>query len=237
LEIMKMPTWSRALAGAALVLALAATSPGSEVSVVEDWSRHSVGAKGVPAGWREYETIGGHPAYDLAIVEDAGRRALRLRSRDDHSTIAKDLTVNLKSTPVLEWSWKIHALPAGADVRQKATSDLTAHVYVVWPRFPALIRARLIGYAWDTTAPANTVERSRKTGTVTFFILHSGPAELDRWITERRNVVADYRRVYGEEPENPGAIALSIDTNDTRSFAEGSIGSIRFVAEAAAPVR
>lgn len=218
------------LAFAVLLLAsAAAVVVAADVVLVEDWSRHAVGARGVPAGWREYETIGGHPAYDLTIVEDGGHRALKLRSRDDHSTIAKDLKVDLARTPILEWSWKITALPKGADVRRKETSDLTAHVYVVWPRFPALLRSRLIGYAWETTAPAGSVERSRKTGTVTFFVLHSGPAELDRWITERRNVVADYRRVYGEDPESPAAVALSIDTNDTRALAEGLIGSIRFV--------
>jgi len=34
--------------------------------------------------------------------------------------------------------------------------------------------------------------------------------------------------VYGEDAESPSAIALSIDTNDTRSKSEGSIGEIVF---------
>jgi hypothetical protein len=99
---------------------------------------------------------------------------------------------------------------------------------VIWPRFPAMIRARLIGYVWDSTAPAQTVEKSRKTGTVHFFVLRSGPVQLNQWLTERRNVYEDYRRVFGEDPEDPRAIALSIDTNDTRSTAEALIGSISF---------
>ena len=223
--------WRRTWTGLAAILLLAAATRagGAGPVLVEDWARHAVGAHGVPDGWRKYETIGGHPAYDLAVVEDGGRRALRLRSRHDHSTIAKDLAVDLAKTPVLEWTWKIRALPAGGDVRQRATSDLTAHVFVVWPRFPALARSRLIGYGWDATAPAGTTVQSRKTRTVTFVLLHSGSEGLDRWVTERRNVLADYRRIYGEPPENPAALALSIDTNDTRSFAEGFIGAIRFL--------
>ena len=214
---------------AALLLGGAVRAIGADPVVVEDWSRHAVGAPGVPDGWRKYETVGGHPAYDFAIVEDGGHRALRLRSRDDHSTIAKDLAVDLARTPVLEWTWKIRALPTGGDVRRRETSDLTAHLFVVWPRMPALLRSRLIGYGWDATAPAGTIAPSRKTRTVTFVLLHSGSDGLDRWTTERRNVRADYRRLYGEEPDSPGALALSIDTNDTRSFAEGLIGSIRFL--------
>jgi len=188
----------------------------------------AMGAKGVPLGWTKYETMGGRPAYDFMVVEDEGRRALLLKSRNEHSTIAKEIKVNLRATPMLEWTWKAVQLPTGADIRAKETSDLTAHIYVIWPRFPAMIRARLIGYVWDSTAPAQTVEKSRKTGTVHFFVLRSGPVQLNQWLTERRNVYEDYRRVFGEDPEDPRAIALSIDTNDTRSTAEALIGSISF---------
>jgi Protein of unknown function (DUF3047). len=210
-----------------LGLALIASAAAEDLRV-EDWSEQTIGAKGVPLGWTRYETIGGRPAYDFTIVEDEGRRALFLKSSNEHSTIAKEIKVNLRSTPILEWSWKVIRLPAGADIRTKETSDLTAHIYVIWPRFPAMVRARLIGYVWDASAPAQTIEKSRKTGTVHFFVLRSGPVQLNQWLTERRNVYEDYRRVFGEDPEDPPAIALSIDTNDTHSTAEALIGRISF---------
>ena len=195
---------------------------------IEDWTGQPLGARGIPAGWTAYATLGGRPAYDFSIPEDEGRRAIRLRSHDDHSTIAKEIHVDLEATPILEWSWKIVELPAGADVRHRATSDLTGHLLVVWPRFPEALRSRLIGYAWGTSEPANSLQRSRKTGTVAFVILRSGAEGLGRWVTERRDVVEDYRRVYGERPENPKVLALSIDTNDTHSTAEALIGGIAF---------
>ena len=198
------------------------------MSVIEDWARQPIGATGVPSGWEPYATVGGRPAYDFTVAEENGHRALHLKSHDDHSTIAKKVQVDLRATPILEWTWKIVSLPAGADVRTKETSDLTGHIYVIWPRFPAILRARLIGYVWDTSAPAQTIEKSRKTGTVHFFVLRSGPVQLNQWLTERRNVYDDYRRVFGEDPEDPRAIALSIDTNDTHSTAEALIGRIRF---------
>jgi hypothetical protein len=196
--------------------------------VVEDWTGQPLGARGIPIGWKAYATPGGRPAYDVTVVEDGGRRGLSMKSHDDHSTIAREVQVDLAVTPVLEWSWKILELPRGADVRQRATSDLAAHVLVVWPRFPEMLRSRLIAYAWGSSEDAGVVERSHKTGTVTFFIVRSGTADLGRWLTERRNVVADYERVYGERPENPRAIAISIDTNDTHSTAAGIIGSLTF---------
>ncbi len=195
---------------------------------VETWVEQRLGAHGIPSGWTAFATLGGRPAYDFTIVEDDGRRALALRSRDDHSTIAKEIHVDLEATPILEWSWKVVELPTGADVRNRATSDLTGHLLVVWPRFPGPLRSRLIGYAWGSSEPAGSVQRSQKTGTVTFVILRSGAEGLGRWVTERRDVVEDYRKIYGEKPENPKVIAISIDTNDTHSTAAALIGGIAF---------
>ena len=89
----------------------AAGGAADTVTVVEDWSKTSPGATGVPAGWREYETPGGRARYDFAVVSEDGVRALRLKSRDEHSTIAKEVQVDLRATPILEWTWKAVKLP------------------------------------------------------------------------------------------------------------------------------
>jgi DUF3047 family protein len=217
-----------ALRTASALVLLAVSLAGAAPTAVEDWTAQPLGARGIPSGWRAYATPGGRPAYDFVIAEDDGRRALSVRSRDEHSTIAREAHVDLEATPILEWSWKVVELPAGADVRARATSDLTAHVLVVWPRVPEMLRSRLIAYAWGTTEPAGAVVPSRKTRTVTFFIVRSGAESVGRWVTERRDVVEDYRRIYGERPENPRAVAISIDTNDTHGSAAAFIGPIAF---------
>ena len=47
--------------------------------VVEDWSSHPVGARGIPQGWKGQNW--GSPSYDMTIVEDGGKRVLHLKSR------------------------------------------------------------------------------------------------------------------------------------------------------------
>jgi hypothetical protein len=215
------------LIASALVLFLMALASAAKTAI-EDWTSQPLGVRGIPPGWTAYATVGGRPAYDFVVAEDDGRRALRVRSRDDRSTIAREIHVDLAATPILEWRWKIVELPAGGDVRHRGTSDLTGHILVVWPRFPEALRARVIAYAWGTTEPAGSVERSRKTSTVTFFLLRSGAEHLGRWLTERRNVVEDYQRLYAERPESPRVLAISIDTNDTHSTAAAFIGPIAF---------
>jgi hypothetical protein len=221
----------RSLGGIGAALAWARGGPvvaGEDAGVVEEWRRHVPGTRGIPEGWQAYETPGGHPAYDFTIVNDGGRNALSLKSTDDHSTIARRIKVDLATTPVLEWDWKVVELPRGADLRTKATSDATGHVFVIWPRPPAILRSRLIGYVWDPTLPPGTLLKSAKMGAVYFIVVRSGPSELGTWKTERRDVQADYRRVFDEDPPNPEVIALSIDTNDTRSSATALIGRIAF---------
>ena len=128
------------------------------VSPVENWTTQPLNGHGVPRGWRPYETPGGHAAYDFTVIEDAGRRALHLRSHGDHSTIARKLGVDLAATPLLEWSWKLQQLPERADLRRWETSDAAPHIFVIWRRRPELIRSRLIGYVWDPALPVGTVQ-------------------------------------------------------------------------------
>lgn len=206
----------------------AAPPPPADV-VVDDWRAGVPGQVGIPPGW-EGQTWGKVSGFALSVMVDDGQRVLHLESRNDRATITRDLRgrVSLVRTPILRWRWKVLVMPTGGDARRRETADQAAQVYVTWPRPPALLRSRIIGYAWDTTAPAGSTFRSEKTGTVTYIILRSGPAELGRWVEERRDVRADYRAIYGEEPPDPGAITLSIDSNDTHSRAESLIGPIRF---------
>ena len=212
----------------AVAFVVIATAWAADRVVVEDWRSYPLGTRGIPGDWKEQTW--GKPAYDLEIVSDNGQPVLHLRSKGDNSTISRDLTgsVDLNETPILEWRWKVITLPTGGNACQKPTDDEAAQVYVAWVRSPEAVRSRIIGYVWDSTAPAGTICKSQKTATVTYVVLRSGSDELGKWITERRNVVEDFRRIYGEAPDNPSALSLAIDSDDTRSSAESFIGATVF---------
>ena len=213
---------------AGLVLVAAAGGWAADLVVVEDWKRYALHAKGVPDGWEAPTFTTGR--MDFTVVENDGHRVLHMRSQGDSSQIAKDIKgkVNLKETPILEWSWRVVELPKGADSRRKATDDQAGQLYVAWERFPKAVRSRIIGYVWDTTAPQGLIVKSEKTSMVTYVVVRSGPAELGKWLTERRNVVEDFKKIYGEEPDGPGAITLAIDSDDTKTSAEAFFGAISF---------
>jgi Protein of unknown function (DUF3047) len=218
----------RARLVAILLLSFATVSGAQGQIVVEDWTKPAVGTKGLPPEWKAQNW--GSPKYDFEIVMDENHRALHMKSANEASLATLDIKgkVNLKETPILEWSWKVMTLPKNGDSCKKATDDQAAQVYVVWPRFPEAVRSRILGYVWDTTEPVGTVCRSEKTGTVTYFVIRSGTADLGKWLTERRNVCEDYKKVYNEDCESPSAVSVAIDSNDTSSTAESFIGAIFF---------
>lgn len=229
---MRRVTWRFLCGVAAGVLALGAAAagraqPAGAALVVEDWTRQPLGRKGIPEGWQGQTW--GSPRYDFVIVNNPEGRALHMKSDNEGSTISKEIKVDPREYPILQWRWKVTRLPRGGDSRRKETDDQAAQLYVLFPRFPAAVRSRVIGYVWDSTAPAGTTVRSQKSGTVTYIVVRSGEADLGRWITETRNVLEDYRRIYGEEPgETVGGVSVAIDSNDVKSSAEAFIGEIVF---------
>ena len=161
----------------------------------------------------------GHPALRLHLLSD-----------NDNSTISKRVgKIDVKQYPFLQWQWKAVTLPTGGDSRKRATDDQVGQVYVVFSRFPAAVRSRIIGYVWDSTAPASSSFRSASTSLVTYVVVRSGPADLGAWIVESRNVLEDYRGIYGQTPvEAVEVVSIGIDSNDTRSKAESYMGEIFF---------
>lgn len=210
-----------AVGPAALRAADPATMP------VEDWAGQPEGKTGIPDGWKGQNW--GSPKYDFRIVTESGRKAIHLKSAGDSSTISKEVKVDVKTSPILQWSWRVVTLPKDGNACKSATDDEAAQIYVTFPRFPTAVRSRIISYIWDTTAPVGTTCKSEKTGLVTYVVVRSGPADFGKWLTESRNVLEDFKKIYSETPgEDVGAISLAIDSNDTRSSAESFFGEILF---------
>jgi hypothetical protein len=68
-------------------------------------------------------------------------------------------------------------------------------------------------------------------------VLRPADSLTGQWFEERVDLVADYREAFGEGPPNPAQIAISADTDDTRSTSRGFVADIAFVGrhEAAMP--
>jgi hypothetical protein len=114
-------------------------------------------------------------------------------------------------------------------VRERATDDQAAQVYVIFPRWPAPLKnSDVIGYVWDSRAPVGTQLTSTQASNVKIIVVASGPDRGEAWRVEQRDVARDYAILFGRQPPRVGQVAVMIDTNDTRGVAEALIGDLIF---------
>ncbi len=61
-------------------------------------------------------------------------------------------------------------------------------------------------------------------------VVRSGEEEKGEWITETRNVLEDYKKLFGSEPQKVKGIRIQINSQHTKSQAEAYWRSVRFKA-------
>lgn len=178
-----------------------------------------------PKGWKVQEW---HGRADIGVVKTQFGNAIHLKSAGTSSAVYKDLPIDLKEFPNLNWRWKVTRVPKGADVRNKSTDDQAAQVYVVFLKWPVQVNSKLVGYIWDSSAPEGLTVRSPKTKNTRYVVVKSGAAGLGDWFQEKRNVYEDYKALFNEEPPKAGRVSIMIDSDDTKSAAESFVSDIYF---------
>ncbi len=194
--------------------------PGTAGVVIADFAR------GLGPEWRQ-KRFSGATSYQVVRLED-GRRVLRAVSRAGASGLILERRLDLARYPVLEWRWKIDHVLAKGDARTKAGDDYAARIYIVFPG-TFFWQTRVVNYIWANRLPKGEMIPNPYTKNVVMIAVESGNARAGQWLTERRNVAADYRRAFGRDAPAAKAIAIMTDTDDTGGSATAWYGTIRLL--------
>lgn len=215
------PLPARLAAGLALAVALLLAAPAAAPAAAAELKLGNFSA-GDLTGW-EVKEFKGRTSYDL--VADGGRTVLRAQADGTASGLIKEIKVDPRQYPLLRWSWKVEGVLAKGDAHVKAGDDYAARVYVV---FPSLIfwRTRAINYIWANKLPQGQFIANPFTGNAMMVAVRSGPSQAGQWLSEERNLVADYKLLFGEEPGEIGAVAVMTDTDNTGEKAIAYYGDI-----------
>lgn len=176
----------------------------------------------LPDGWR-VKVVAGTP--DVSIVNDGQAAVLHLKSRSSSYGLERAVDADPAQYPYLSWRWKVTDLPRGGDLRSSSTDDQAAQLLV------AFSERHILAYIWDTTAPKDMV---RSVSMIPFvhihaFVCRSGAAQMNQWITETRDIAADYERVFGRRPtQRVKGIRIQINSQHTGTSAESFFGDISF---------
>jgi hypothetical protein len=199
----------------------------------------------LPEGWKPltFKKIDRQTRYRL--VKEDGVVVVQAVSEASASGLTREIRVDPREYPVIQWRWKVAALVEKSDVTRKKGDDYPARLYVTFEYDPAKVglleRARFesirllygqyppigaLTYIWDGKAPKGTIVPNAYTDRVRMIVLESGGARLNQWITEERNLFDDYKQVFGEEPTRLSGVAVMTDTDDTGESAIAYYGDI-----------
>ncbi len=239
-------------AGALLVVATgaAAPSPPSDAApnAVLTVGAFSTAAEGqaVPPGWAplRFRKIPRHTDY--VVVKDGEVEVVRAESQAGASGLTREVWINLKDHPMLQWRWKVVNVIQKGDVRKKGGDDYAARIYVTFAydpdkvAFSKIMKYKMgrlflgdipiaaLNYVWDAHAPVGTIVDNAYTDFAKMIVVESGDQHVGRWMVEERNVYEDYKRAFGEEPPIVNGVAIMTDTDDTGETATAYYGDIVF---------
>ncbi|MCP5245089.1 MAG: DUF3047 domain-containing protein [Burkholderiales bacterium] len=175
------------------------------------------------------KVFSGQTIYTL--TENDGKTVLHAHSNATASGLYREISIDLDQTPILNWSWKVDQVLAGNNEQTRAGDDYPARVYVVFSDGLMFWRTRAINYVWSNTQPVNSNWFNAFTSNAGMIAVQSGVDQTGNWITESRNVLTDYRRLFNDEPGRVNAVAIMTDTDNTRSTASAWYGDIWFSAK------
>lgn len=160
------------------------------------------------------------------VVSEHGNQFVRAYTNGEAQRISlplDDLDWRLAEYPILSWEWRALQLPQGAS--EDTLNDAGGAVYVSFSKTDWLGRPLSIKYTYSSTLPVGTVV---STGNVKIIVASSGRDGTRKWIRVDRNVVADYRRLFGgDPPDQPYTITLWSDSDNTKSVGEVDFDNLK----------
>jgi hypothetical protein len=175
----------------------------------------------LPSGWISRN---GSAEQVYSIEREGAGKYLHADARETSIQLGREMKFSLREFPLLEWRWRAVLFPSHSDERKKAGDDSVLGLYVLFGHPPFL---SAIKYIWSDTLPVGMTFDSPFSSRTKLVVTESGRTRAGSWVMEKRDVLADYRELFGnqEAPEATG-IAVLTDGDNTNSHAVGDYGEI-----------
>ena len=212
-----------------------------------------------PAPWR-FTSLPNKTPTRFEVVQQGEQRVLKVEADQSYGNLVHRVHLPLRSTTTLSWRWRVDQLVEGADLRTRAGDDGAAKLCVFFDfpaeRLPLVERVSLalarsatgeelpseaLCYVWDNKQPRGRTLVNAFTRRMRMIVLESGPsATPGTWLSERRNVLADYQRAFGDEAggtvPDVVAVAISADADNTNGHGLAYFGDLALRSPVPAPV-
>lgn len=176
-----------------------------------------------PSGW---SSMNGNDAAKIYSVKAEGEHTfLHADAPAMAVQIGTEHNWNLRDLPVLQWQWRAIHFPDNTNEHEKNRNDSVLAIYVAFGHLPFI---NTIKYIWSDTIPVGTVFTSPTASNTKIIVIRSGRAQMNVWITEKRDVFSDHKQLFGEKEKDPVATGIVIltDSDNTVTHAIGDYGYI-----------
>ena len=172
------------------------------------------------------------PRTNFRIAEEAsavnGRVMVVEAKRSTGVMLAAPSPVDLERYPVMRWRWRVirpvRLAPEAEEVDDQAV--------VLYFGDGTLIRQKSVGYRWECNTPIGSsalLKYAAGMMTVKAFCVRNRTSPVGEWITEERDVVADFRAAYGRNPNRYFIISVGANSQYSDSDTRAEIDFIEFV--------
>jgi hypothetical protein len=204
----------------------------------------SVPGGAVPSEWTSWALSRFRPFSQYQLVEDGGATVLKGSARaSEASGLLHFIDLDPRERPIISWRWKVMDLapsdgsPDDSPVRIMVNFDgdyskIAFSDRVFYDEF-RLFTGQLLPYAgvmyvWGSRTPRGEVAPNKYTSRIRIIAVESGRENLGTWRMETRNVLEDYRRLFGEEPGRIVSVGLMTEADGSDRALEAYYGDIAF---------
>jgi len=201
----------------------------------------------LPTGWKRltFKKIDRHTTY--ALIKDGDTVVVKAVAESSASGLVREIKIDPKEFPVVQWRWKVTNILKKGDVRRKEGDDYPARIYVtfeydssklgffekakyeavrlLYGQYPPI---GAINYIWESKLPQGMMIPNPYTNRVIMIVVESGETKLNQWVSEERNIYGDYKKAFGQEPPMISGVAIMTDTDNTGEKATAYYGDILF---------
>ena len=196
------------------------------------------------AGWRHMR-LPGKTATHYRLTRQDGRDVLEGHAESSASFLRRRLDLSPDELGSLRFSWKVPQLIDTADMARRDAEDAVVRVILSFDgdrsrwSAPDHVLSELalfltgepmpdatLMYVWCPTRAPGTVIHNPRTDRIRKLVVESGPARLNQWLSYERDIRADFRAAFGEEPGRLVGVAIMTDSDNTRSQALAWYGPV-----------
>jgi hypothetical protein len=218
-----------------------------ESGMLVEAARFSAGRAGEapPGRWDPFVVSRSAPRTEYRIADTGQGAVLEAFSDGANSGFYRRIRIDPKRYPVVEWRWRVLQPSTEADPRIASRDDSPARLVISFHGdvnrldFQERITLRLyqalsgeklpyamLMYVWSSAAPVGTIAPNSHTDKIQMIVVESG--SMGQWREFRRNVLEDYRRIFGEEPWDIVAVGVMTDTGNSGQKVRAQYGDITF---------